>query len=175
MWSRLISISRRTCVLLVSLNTVNVVQWFISKITLGGGAYMSSYCIWNTYQPHIQHLLITVCSTPHLQEGEVSVVFHHGDLKVAHHNLTASIHLLHQVVLDLWISCHAQTILGAGTNNHWKIKEQKVLFLLVMSVFYSSLPYSSVVGCVLNQSPVQCPADINNHKSYNHVCVIDVL
>ena len=40
-------------------------------------------------------------SEPHLQEREVSGVLHHGDLKVAHHDLTAGVHLLGQVVLEL--------------------------------------------------------------------------
>lgn len=59
---------------------------------------------------------------PHLQEGEVSVVLHHCNLKVAHYNLAAFVHLLHYVVLDLRISCRAQTIIGAETN--WKSKER---------------------------------------------------
>lgn len=43
----------------------------------------------------------SVCLTTHLQEGEVSGVLHHGDLKVAHYDLTAGVPPLHQVVLDL--------------------------------------------------------------------------
>lgn len=68
-----------------------------------------------------------MCSKPHPQEGEVSGVVHHGNLKVAHHNLTAGVHILHQVVLDICISRRAQNILGAGTN--WKSQE----FALVSS------------------------------------------
>lgn len=43
-----------------------------------------------------------ICSSqPHLQETEVSVVLHHGDLQVAHHYVAAGVHVLYQVVLDL--------------------------------------------------------------------------
>lgn len=37
----------------------------------------------------------------HLQEGEVPVVLHHGDLKVAHHDLTVGVDIFGEVVLDI--------------------------------------------------------------------------
>lgn len=58
----------------------------------------------------------------HLQEGEVPVVLHHGDLKVAHHNLTVGVDVFGEVVLDLRVPSCAQAILGARTN-HCKSKE----------------------------------------------------
>lgn len=68
-----------------------------------------------------------MCSKPHLQEGEVSGVIHHRNLKVAHHNLTATVHLYHQVVLDLRVSRRAQTVVGAGTNDNCQSKEQTLV------------------------------------------------
>ena len=46
-------------------------------------------------------------------------MLHHCDLQVPHHDLTACVPLLHQVVLHLGTSGHAQSILGTGTYHHW--------------------------------------------------------
>lgn len=58
----------------------------------------------------------------HLQEGEVSVVLHHGDLQVPHHDLTAAVPLLHQVVRVLRVPRHAQDVLRAVADHHWRDK-----------------------------------------------------
>lgn len=58
-------------------------------------------------------------SETHQQEGKVPGALHHDDFKVAHHNLAACV-LLYQFVLVLGSSCHAQTVLGSGTNDHCK-------------------------------------------------------
>lgn len=63
------------------------------------------------------------CSEPHPQEGEVPGVIHHGNLKVAHHDLAAGVHVLHQGVLELRVSRRAQAVFGAVTNDHCKRKE----------------------------------------------------
>lgn len=59
----------------------------------------------------------------HPQEGEVPAVLHHGDLKVAHHDLTAGVNLFGEVVLDLRVSGCAQHVLCAGANGHCNSKE----------------------------------------------------
>lgn len=49
-------------------------------------------------------------------------MLHHGDLKVAHHDLTVGIDLFGEVVLDLGGPSCAQAILGPRTN-HCKSQE----------------------------------------------------
>lgn len=65
----------------------------------------------------------SACTQTHPEEGEVPAVLHHGDLQVAHHDLTARVHLFGEVVLDLRVSGGAQDVLCAGANGHCNSKE----------------------------------------------------
>lgn len=50
-------------------------------------------------------------------------MLHLCDLQVSYDNLTARVHLLHELVLDLRASCHTQRVLRACT--HCKERERK--------------------------------------------------